>query len=68
MKSKRDRLYTILAGMKQRCFYKNNIEYKNYGGKGITICEEWLDYESFRRWALQNGYQDGLTIDRMVKH
>lgn len=62
---KRERLYTILAGMKQRCYYPKNKEYKSYGGKGITVCEEWLNYESFKRWAIENGYNDGLTIDRI---
>ena len=62
---KRERLYTILAGMKQRCYYPQNREYKSYGGKGITICEDWLNYESFKRWAIENGYNDSLTIDRI---
>lgn len=62
----KERLYTILAGMKQRCYYKNSISYKYYGARGIRICEEWkTDYLSFRKWALSNGYEDNLTIDRI---
>ncbi|MBG9581030.1 hypothetical protein ABE42_17945 [Bacillus thuringiensis] len=64
--TKKERLYTILAGMKQRCYYKNSISYKYYGARGIRICEEWkTDYLSFRKWALSNGYEDNLTIDRI---
>lgn len=39
--------------------------YKNYGGRGIDICKDWLDFCCFKNWALQNGYQDTLTIDRI---
>lgn len=59
-------LYKILAGMKQRCYNPKLKSYKVYGGKGIRICEEWLnDKDSFVTWALQNGYKEGLTIDRI---
>lgn len=62
----KERLYTILAGMKQRCYYKNSISYKYYGARGIKICDEWRkDYLSFRDWALANGYEENLTIDRI---
>lgn len=60
------RLYRIWTGMKSRCYYNKNIEYKNYGGRGITICDEWLDnFMNFYNWAINNGYDDKLTIDRM---
>lgn len=60
------KLRTILSGMKQRCYDKNHKSYNNYGGRGITVCNEWLnDGTSFEKWALKNGYQDGLTIDRI---
>lgn len=60
------RLYRIFAGMKTRCYNENATGYKNYGGRGITICEEWLsDFWSFHDWALAHGYADGLTIDRI---
>ena len=60
------RLYTIYKDMKKRCFNQNEINYKNYGGRGITICEEWLkDFMNFYNWAIVNGYKDNLTIDRI---
>ena len=60
------RLFSIWKGMKSRCNCLSNDHYKNYGGRGITICQEWEnDYAVFRAWALLNGYEDGLTIDRI---
>ena len=60
------RLYGIYQKMKERCLNPRNDHYKNYGGRGITICEEWLkSYIPFREWALDNGYTDKLTIDRI---
>ena len=65
-KSKGGRIYRILSGMKTRCYDQNSDAYKNYGGRGITICDEWIqDFWSFYNWALENGYKDGLTIDRI---
>ena len=58
------RLYRIWMGMKDRCLIVNNKAYSNYGGRGITICNEWLDFIPFRDWSLANGYADNLTIDR----
>lgn len=59
------RLYNIWRGMKKRCFVPKTHEYENYGGRGITVCDEWKnDFAAFRDWALQNGYRDDLTIDR----
>lgn len=61
-----DRLYHIWHGMKQRCFCETSREYPNWGGRGIIVCAEWKDdYASFRDWALGNGYEDDLTIDRI---
>lgn len=52
--------------MKDRCYNPKDKRYKNYGGRGIKICDEWLhSFESFYEWSLKNGYQDGLTIDRI---
>jgi len=52
--------------MKRRCFKKDMEYYKDYGGRGITVCEEWKnDYLSFRKWAFENGYKEGLSIDRI---
>lgn len=52
--------------MKQRCSNSNNTNYKNYGGRGISICDEWRSsFKAFEEWALSNGYEDNLTIDRI---
>lgn len=59
------RLHRIWSGMKQRCYYSKCRSYKDYGGRGITICDEWLnDFKTFYDWAISNGYKEGLTIDR----
>jgi hypothetical protein len=51
--------------MKARCYNKHEPAYVNYGARGITVCPEWLNsFEVFRDWALANGYQPHLTIDR----
>lgn len=59
------RLYYIWKSMKARCTLKTNTSYKRYGGRGITVCKEWEDYQTFKKWALENGYNDKLTIDRI---
>jgi len=60
------RLYRIWWNMIHRCEYKKSNRYKNYGGRGISVCEEWRNsYEEFRDWALSNGYSDDLSIDRI---
>ena len=51
--------------MKNRCNNPSDKRYKDYGGRGITFCKEWNDFESFRDWASANGYRDDLTIDRI---
>lgn len=58
-------LYTVLKTMIARCNNTNNHKYSRYGARGIRVCDEWLDYENFRDWALSNGYKSGLTIDRI---
>ena len=63
--SHRTRLYTIWCGMRQRCTNPNREAYPLYGGKGVTICEEWKDYPNFKEWAMANGYADNLCIDRI---
>lgn len=61
-----ERLYSIWCNMKTRCLNPNVPAYKDYGGRGITICQEWLEsYEAFRNWCLNNGYKDILTIERI---
>ena len=60
------RLYTIWKNMKGRCLNKNHPRYKDYGARGISVCNSWQsDFSSFRNWALANGYSDELTIDRI---
>ena len=51
--------------MRTRCNNPNFKEYDRYGGRGIKVCQEWDDYFAFREWALQHGYADTLTIDRI---
>lgn len=58
-------VYDIWRMMKKRCFDKNAKEYINYGKRGITICPDWLEYETFLDWALENGYEKGLSIERI---
>jgi hypothetical protein len=59
------RLYNIWINMRSRCSNPNETGYENYGGRGITVCEDWNNYENFRDWAYNNGYTDDLTIDRI---
>lgn len=60
------RIYSIWQGMKGRCLNKNNPRWARYGGRGITVCDEWAtDFQSFYQWAMNNGYSDGLTLDRI---
>ena len=59
-------LYRVWSGIKKRCFSKTEPAYPDYGGRGITVCNEWKnDYEKFLQWSLENGYKKGLTIDRI---
>lgn len=59
-------LYGVWTMMKQRCYNHNNKSYKNYGARGIKVCDEWKnDFITFYNWAIENGYKDGLTIDRL---
>lgn len=60
------RLHNIWKAMKQRCYYTKSIRYNDYGGRGVIICDEWEnDFMSFYNWAMNNGYNDTLTIDRI---
>ncbi len=60
------RLYKIYYCMMNRCYYKNDVHYKNYGGRGIAVCNEWKDdFMAFYKWAYENGYAENLTIDRI---
>jgi len=52
--------------MKQRCYYKKHDHYRIYGGRGIGVCDEWLDnFQAFEKWALSKGYKRSLQIDRI---
>lgn len=60
------RLHRIWCAMRERCESASHMHYENYGGRGISVCEEWNhDFVAFRDWAMSHGYQDGLTIDRI---
>ncbi len=60
------KLYKIWQGIKSRILNSNSKQYKDWGGRGITICPEWTEsYITFRDWALNNGYQEGLQINRI---
>lgn len=65
---KQFRIYRIYSAMKKRVFNPHHKQYKDYGGRGITICDEWLGdngFVNFRNWSFSNGYDDTLTIDRI---
>jgi hypothetical protein len=64
------RLYMVWANMRRRCYDKHNNRYQNYGGRGIKVCDEWLDFAGFKKWADENGYDPKAdygkcTIDRI---
>lgn len=60
------RIYNTWKNMKSRCYYNKNINYHNYGGRGIIVCDEWKNnFQAFYDWAISNGYNDNLEIDRM---
>ena len=65
-----ERLYNVWNGMKNRCRQRNDRNYKYYGSRGISVCDEWMDYKTFRAWAYANGYDESApymkcTIDRI---
>lgn len=68
-KSSNLKIYRVWRAMKERCYNPKNKRYKNYGERGIKVCDEWLDKENgssnFISWALENGYKKGLSIDRI---
>ena len=65
-KNKPPRLLNIWDSMKQRCYNKNHEAYSRYGGRGVSVCEEWRnDSRAFREWAVTHGYRDDLTLDRI---
>lgn len=60
----RTKLYNVWLSIKQRCTNENNKRYAQYGGRGIKLCDEWLEYANFKEWATSSGYRQGLSIDR----
>lgn len=60
----KSRIYRIYRHMINRCVNTNVDSYPNYGGRGISVCNEWSTFEPFYEWAMKNGYSDKLTIDR----
>lgn len=59
------KLYKIWSNMKARCYCKTATRYERYGGRGICVCDEWLnDFMKFREWSLLSGYKEGLSIER----
>lgn len=59
-------LYDVWSSMIQRCYNKNNKGYSNYGGRGISVCDEWrTDFQSFYDWSMSNGYMKGLSLDHI---
>ena len=60
------RIYRVWANMKTRCLNSNQTyRYSRYGGRGITICDEWMEFKPFLEWALSSGYSEELTLDRV---
>jgi hypothetical protein len=62
---RKTRLYRIWKRMHQRCYEMQCDDYKDYGAKGVVICNEWHEYYNFHNWAISHGYADNLTIDRI---
>jgi hypothetical protein len=59
------KLHYIWIEMRQRCANPKNPKFHHYGGRGITICESWQEFEIFHKWSLETGYKEGLSIDRI---
>lgn len=60
------RLYSIYNGVKKRCYNKSEPRYKDYGARGIKMCDEWLEsFDDFAEWSLINGYSDKMTLERV---
>lgn len=59
------KLYNVWNGMIQRCTNTNHKSFSDYGGRGITICEEWRSFDNFQKWAWEHGYGEGVEIDRI---
>ena len=63
---KTSKLYSVWRAMKSRCLNSNDKYYRNYGGRGVFVCDDWLhDFAKFKQWAIGAGYKEGLSIDRI---
>lgn len=62
---KSKRLHKIWGSMHERCEYEKHVQYHNYGGRGICVCDEWSEYIPFAKWAFNHGCHNGLTLDRI---
>jgi len=59
------KLYGIWRGMRNRCSNPRNKDFPHYGGRGISVCDEWDVFSTFQSWSVKNGYAEGLTLDRI---
>lgn len=60
------RIWHVYYSMLHRCYNENDSRYSDYGGRGISVCEEWKNsFDAFAKWAIENGYTEGLQIDRI---
>jgi transcription elongation factor Elf1 len=59
------KVYRAWSDIKGRCLNKNNEYYNDYGGRGITVCDEWMEFAPFYEWSINNGFDDKLEIDRI---
>jgi hypothetical protein len=59
------KIYKVWSSMKSRCSNVNHSAYKNYGGRGISVCKRWLEFEGFYNWVKSSNYKDGLTLERL---
>lgn len=60
-----DPLYNTYRGMLQRCYNSNLDKYNDYGARGIKVCDEWQQFDDFKKWSIKNGWEKGLSIDRI---
>lgn len=66
MRNSKRRIHVAWTNIKQRCYNKKSKQYTDYGGRNITMCDEWKNnFKAFLQWSLENGYDDKFTIDRI---
>ncbi len=66
MSGNRHPIYSAHKSMISRCYNDKDINFHNYGGRGVYVCEEWLNnFEAFKQWSFHNGWEEGLTLDRI---